>query len=45
MRPRAKSSSRELGPEFDIVGTCKWLLYVRASGSQVYGVLDRFFPL
>jgi hypothetical protein len=23
MRPRAKTSSREQGPDFDIVGTCK----------------------
>jgi hypothetical protein len=32
------------GQDFDIVGTCEWLLYVRASGSQAYGVLVRFFP-
>jgi hypothetical protein len=44
MRPRAKTSSQELGPGFDLVGTCKWLSYVRASGSQGYGVLVRFFP-
>jgi hypothetical protein len=44
MRPRAKTSSREQGPDFDLVGTCEWLSYVRASGSQVYGVLVRFFP-
>jgi hypothetical protein len=44
MRPRAKTSSREQGPDFDIVGTCEWLLYVRASESQVCGVLVRFFP-
>jgi hypothetical protein len=44
MRPRAKTSSREQGPDFDIVGTCEWLSYVRASGSQAYGVLVRFFP-
>jgi hypothetical protein len=43
MRSRANTSSRELGPDFDIVGTCEWLSYVRASGSQVYGVLVRFF--
>jgi hypothetical protein len=42
---RAKTSSREQGPDFDIVGTCKWLSYVRASGSQAYGMLVRFFPL
>jgi hypothetical protein len=44
MRSRANTSSREQGPDFDIVGTCKWLSYVRASGSQAYGVLVRFFP-
>jgi hypothetical protein len=41
---RAKTSSEEQGPDFDIVGTCEWLSYVRASGSQAYGVLVRFFP-
>jgi hypothetical protein len=45
MRPRAKMSSREQGPNFDIVGTCEWLSYVRASESQAYSVLVRFFPL
>jgi hypothetical protein len=44
MRPRANTSSREQGPNFDLVGTCEWLSYVRASGSQVYGVLVSFFP-
>jgi hypothetical protein len=44
MRPMAKTSSREHEPNFDIVETCEWLSYVRASGSQVYGVLVRFFP-
>jgi hypothetical protein len=44
MRPRAKNSSQEQGPDFNIVGTCEWLSYVKASGSQVYGVLVRFFP-
>jgi hypothetical protein len=44
MRPRAKTSSLEQGPDFDLVGTCKWLSYVRASGSQAYDVLVRFFP-
>jgi hypothetical protein len=44
MGPRAKTSSREQGPDFDLVGTCEWLSYVRASGSQVYVVLVRFFP-
>jgi hypothetical protein len=44
MRPRAKTSSCEQGPDFDIEGTCEWLPYVRASRSQAYGVLVRFFP-
>jgi hypothetical protein len=44
MRPRAKTSSREQRTNFDIVGTCEWLSYMRASGSQEYGVLVRFFP-
>jgi hypothetical protein len=45
MRPRAKTSSREHDPDFNLVGTCEWLSYVRASGSQAYGVLVRFLPL
>jgi hypothetical protein len=44
MRPRDKTSSQEQGPSFDLVGTCEWLSYVRASGSQAYGVLVKFFP-
>jgi hypothetical protein len=44
MRPRAKTSSREQGPDFDLVGTCQRLSYVRASGSLAYGMLVRFFP-
>jgi hypothetical protein len=44
MRPRAKTSSREQGPNFDLVGTCEWLSYVGASGSQAYDVLAIFFP-
>jgi hypothetical protein len=44
MRPRAKTSSREQGADFDIVRTCEWLSYMRASGSQECGVLVRFFP-
>jgi hypothetical protein len=44
VRPRAKTSSWEQGPDFDIVGTCEWLSYVRAFESQAYGVLVRFFP-
>jgi hypothetical protein len=43
MRPRDKTSSREQKPDFDIVGTCEWLSYVRACGSQAYDVLVRFF--
>jgi hypothetical protein len=44
IRPRDKTSSREQEPNFDLVVTCEWLSYVRASGSQAYGVLVRFFP-
>jgi hypothetical protein len=44
MRPREKTSSREQGLDFNIIGTCEWLSYVRASGIQAYGVLVRFFP-
>jgi hypothetical protein len=44
MRPRAKASSREQGPDFDIVGTCEWLSYMRASGSQAYGVWSSSYP-
>jgi hypothetical protein len=32
------------GRNFDLVGTCEWLSYVRAFGSQAYDVLVRFFP-
>jgi hypothetical protein len=44
MRPRAKTSSREQGSDFDLLGTCEWLSYVRTSRSPVYGLLVRFFP-
>jgi hypothetical protein len=44
MRSRAKTSSWEQGPNFNIVGTCEWLSYVRAFRSQAYTVLVRFFP-
>jgi hypothetical protein len=44
MRPRAKTSSQEQGYNFDLVGTCEWLSYLRASGSQAYSMLVRFFP-
>jgi hypothetical protein len=44
MRPRVKTSSREQGPDFNIVETCEWLSYVRAFKSQAYGVLVWFFP-
>jgi hypothetical protein len=43
MRLRAKILSQ--GSDFDRVGTCEWLSYVRASGSQAYGVLVRFLSL
>jgi hypothetical protein len=33
MRLRAKTSSREQGLDFDQVGTCEWLSYVRAPRS------------
>jgi hypothetical protein len=45
MRSRAKTSSQEQGSDFDLVETCERLSYVRASGSQAYDVLVRFFPL
>jgi hypothetical protein len=45
MWSRAKTSSREQGPDFDIVETYEWLPYVRASRSQAYDVLNRFFSL
>jgi hypothetical protein len=45
MRPRAKTSSREQGPDFNLVGTCECLSYVRGSESQAYGVLVKFFLL
>jgi hypothetical protein len=32
------------GADFDLVWTCEWLSYVRASGSRAYDVLVRFFP-
>jgi hypothetical protein len=43
MMPSAKTSSREQGPDFNIVGTCEWLSYVRASVSQAYGVWSGSF--
>jgi hypothetical protein len=43
MRSMAKTSSQEQGPDFDIVGTWKWLSYMRAFGSQAYDVLVKFF--
>jgi hypothetical protein len=33
MRPRVKTSLREQGPDFDLVGTCECVSYMRASGS------------
>jgi hypothetical protein len=44
MRPRVKTSSREQGPDFDLVGICEWLSYVRATESQAYDVLVKLFP-
>jgi hypothetical protein len=44
LRPRAKTSSQEQGPDFDLVGTCEWLSYMRTPESLAYGVLVRFFP-
>jgi hypothetical protein len=44
MKLRAKTSSREQGTDFDLVGTCEWLSYMRASRCQAYGVFFRFFP-
>jgi hypothetical protein len=44
MRPMAKTSSRGQGPDFNLVGTCEWLSYMRASGSQVYCVLSGSSP-
>jgi hypothetical protein len=44
MRPRAKTSSQEQGPDFNLVGTCEWLSYVRTSESQPFDVLVKFFP-
>jgi hypothetical protein len=43
IRSRDKTSSQEQGPNFDLLGTCKGLSYMRASRSQAYGVLVRFF--
>jgi hypothetical protein len=45
MRPKAKTSSWEQGPNFNLVGTCEWFSYMRASGSQAYGVLVMLFLL
>jgi hypothetical protein len=44
MRPRAKTSSQEQGPDSDIVGTWEWLSYRRVSRNQAYDMLVRFFP-
>jgi hypothetical protein len=43
MKPRVKTSSWEQGANFDIIVTYEWLSYVRASRSQAYDVLIRFF--
>ncbi len=42
MSSRTKTSSREQMPDFDLIGTYKWLSYVRAFGSQAYDVLVIF---
>jgi hypothetical protein len=34
MRPRAKTSSREQGPNFDLVVTCEWLSNVQMRGGH-----------
>jgi hypothetical protein len=44
MRPRAKTSSQGLGLNFDLVGTCEWLSYMRASRSQAYACWSDSFP-
>jgi hypothetical protein len=44
MRLRAKTSPMGRGPISTKLGLRKWLSYVRAFGSQAYGVLVRFFP-
>jgi hypothetical protein len=44
MRLRDKTSSQEQGLNFDLVETWERLSYVRTSGSQLYGILVRFFP-
>jgi hypothetical protein len=43
MRSMVKTSSQEQEPDFDLVGTCEWLSYVRASRSQAFDMLVRFF--
>jgi hypothetical protein len=38
MRPRVKTLSRKQGADFDIVGTCGWLLYVSLRESNIWRV-------
>jgi hypothetical protein len=38
MRPRVKTSSREQGPDFDLVVTCEWLPYMSLRESSVWCV-------
>jgi hypothetical protein len=45
MRLRAKTSSREQGPDFNWVGTCEWLSCMRAFESQAYGVFGQVLSL
>jgi hypothetical protein len=35
IRPRVKTSSREQGPDFDLVGSCEWLSYESLRESSV----------
>jgi hypothetical protein len=44
MRSSANTLSREQGSDFDLVGTCELLSYIRAHRSQTYDVLVKFFP-
>jgi hypothetical protein len=44
MRPRDKTSPMDKGPISTEYGLHKWLSYMRASGSQAYDMLVRFFP-
>jgi hypothetical protein len=41
---RKQDFTQEQSPNFELVGTCERLSYVRASGSQAYDVLSDSFP-